>query len=474
MQVKKRDGKHIVEYDEKKISRAISLAAKKVKVSISEDDMKVLVQDVTATISASVKKTKITNDEGKEEIKEEPIQIKPIQEAIEKALVSHSYFDVATEFHNYRIERDNARFIQMDIVQEMQEKLSASNVQNQNANVDENSFGGRKGEADSALMKKLALDYMITPKFAKNHRNETGYIHDLDSYRVGMHNCLSVPIDDLCANSTSVKSIKDIRAAKSIMSFCQQVLVHIQSQSLMQFGGVSVTHLDWSAVPYIRCTFWKSYKEYLRSQDIFTGSKSKMPVSKEERESVAITDKRYKENKQVYKLALEHTKAETLQATEGLIHNLGTLMSRSGNQLPFSSINYGTCTLEEGRIFINALLDTWEAGIGEFGLTPIFPCGIFQYKKGVNDAPGTPNYDLLMRSLKVLTKRDYPNYANCDWSVQHKAFIKSQHIKEEALKSMTMEDLNILSTLPKETLYQLGFEIEDDGKDELTIVGVDE
>lgn len=110
------------------------------------------------------------------------------------------------------------------------------------------------------------------------------------------------------------------------------------------------------------------------------------------------------------------TKKEIHQAVEGLYHNLNTLQSRSGNQLPFTSINYGTCTLEEGRMITEALLNVSIEGLGKFGITSIFPCGIFQYMKGVNDKEGTPNYDLYKLALKSTSQRLYPNYANIDWS----------------------------------------------------------
>ena len=110
------------------------------------------------------------------------------------------------------------------------------------------------------------------------------------------------------------------------------------------------------------------------------------------------------------------TEKETRQAVEGMYHNLNTLQSRSGNQLPFTSINYGTCTLPEGRMIIKALLEGSIKGVGKLHKTAIFPCGIFQYMKGVNDKPGTPNYDLYRLALESTAKRLYPNYANVDWS----------------------------------------------------------
>lgn len=443
MQVKKRDGQ-IEDFEITKVEKAILKAARKVKEQLTDDILDKLKSYVLKKVSKL----------------EEPIEILDIQKATEEALMKYNLFEVATEFHDYRQERDRVRFEKFTIIQEMEEKLSASNVQNQNANVDEHSFGGRKGEASSSMLKKLALDYMISPKFAKNHKNFVGYIHDLDSYRVGEHNCLSVPIDDLCDRPVTVKNPKDIRASQGIASFGEQVLVHIQSQSLMQFGGVSVTHLDWSSVPYMRASFWKRYQSAIEAYKAFTGETIENPVAKEDRKEVSITDKRYKANKKIWDIAYKELVKESDQAAEALIHNLGTLMSRSGNQLPFSSINYGTCTLEEGRVFSKSLLKTWDRGIGELGLTPIFPCGIFQYKKGVNDKPGTPNYDLKKEAIRVLVKRDYPNFANCDWSVQHKAFEQSQAIKKKVLTNLDKETFEKVGKLPIKIQERLGFTVD--------------
>ena len=138
---------------------------------------------------------------------------------------------------------------------------------------------------------------------------------------------------------------------------------------------------------------------------------------KEKIKKIPIDSEKYKKFKKVYEYALKMTERETYQAVEGLFHNLNTLQSRSGNQLPFSSINYGTCTEIGGRMVTKAILDVSINGLGKHGITSIFPCQIFQYMKGVNDAPGTPNYDLFRLALKSTAQRIYPNYCNVDWSV---------------------------------------------------------
>lgn len=231
----------------------------------------------------------------------------------------------------------------------------------------------------------------------------------MDSYAVGMHNCLSIPFDDLLKNGFNTRQT-DVRPANSINTAMQLVAVIFQLQSLQQFGGVSATHLDWTMVPYVRKSFYKHFKngaKYIEHVKFSTD---------EINDSLSIEDEKYKVSGNVYTYALEQTKKELKQAVEGMYHNLNTLQSRSGNQLPFTSINYGTCTLPEGRMVIEALLNGSIEGVGKFHKTPIFPCGIFQMMKGVNRAEGDPNYDLFKLALKSTSQRLYPNYANCDWS----------------------------------------------------------
>ena len=233
------------------------------------------------------------------------------------------------------------------------------------------------------------------------------YKTDLDSYAVGMHNCLSIPYDKLLENGFNTKQA-DVRGANSINTAFQLVAVIFQLQSLQQFGGVSSTHLDWTMVPYVRKSFFKHFSDI-----IFYESNITLP--KEEYNNLSIDDEKYLSyGRKQYDFALYLTKRELNQAVEGFYHNLNTLQSRSGNQLPFTSINYGTCTLEEGRMVIEALLNGSINGVGKFHITPIFPCGIFQLKKGVNRFPGDKNYDLFKLALKSTALRLYPNYVNVD------------------------------------------------------------
>ena len=318
---------------------------------------------------------------------------------------------VAREYITYREKRNIQRTRNSDLRKRVMEKLTASNVQNQNANVDEYSFGGRVGEASDEQARDIALNDIISPMARENHINNRIYIHDLNSYAVGMHNCLSIPFDHLLAEGFNTRQT-DIRPANSINTACQLTAVLFQIQSLQQFGGCSATHYDWTMVPYVRKSFRKHYIEGLQyiedinNEELF----NHIPTD------ASIEDKEYKFYLKAYKYAMDMTTKELKQAIEGLYHNLNSLQSRSGNQLPFSSINYGTCTLPEGRMVIKALLEGSLKGIGKLHRTSIFPCGIFQVGEGINKRPGDPNYDLFKLALKSTAKRLYPNYANIDWS----------------------------------------------------------
>ena len=344
-----------------------------------------------------------------EKAEEKELGIEEIQDLVERGLMSTRRKDVARAYIVYRENRTRERNKNNKLIREVGEKLKARNVQNQNANVDEVSFGGRRGEAANAVLKQYALDYLIGAKHRRNHLENRVYIHDLDSYALGMHNCLSIPFDDLLANGFTVRNGINVRPAGSVSTAFQLIAVIMQIQSLQQFGGVSSTHLDWTLVPYVRKTFFKNYKFYI--EEI-----AEQELDHSFADYLSIDESDYKVyNKKAYIYALKMTEREVRQGAESLFHNLNTLQSRSGNQLPFSSINFGTCTLTEGRMVSYALLLACLDGIGKFHTTSIFPCVIFQMKKGCN-YPGNPNYDLFQLALKCTAKRDYPNYANCDWS----------------------------------------------------------
>ena len=271
--------------------------------------------------------------------------------------------DVAKAYVTYRHERDIIRTRNSTLRKRVMEKLTAANVQNQNANVDEHSFGGRMGEANSVQARDIALNDIVSPMSRDNHLNNMIYIHDLDSYVVGMHNCLSVPFDKLLKYGFNTRQT-DVRPAQSVNTAFQLLAVIFQLQSLQQFGGVSATHLDWTMVPYVRKSFYKHYCDGLHYiESAKSNFEIKLDLNKEEAQNFSIQNKKVYNHPMAYTYAMDMTTKEIYQAVEGLYHNLNTLQSRSGNQLPFTSINYGTCTLPEGRLVIKALLDISIKGI---------------------------------------------------------------------------------------------------------------
>lgn len=397
MIVTKRDGRK-VEFDKTKIENAILKAHKSIYHGENFED----IQDFAAKVAFDIESSNSASE----------LSVEDIQDMVERKLMASRFKTTARAYVNYRFLHEMARNQYQELMQAVSEKLTANNIQNQNANVDEASFGGRIGEASNVVTRRYALEYLVSPMAKDNHENNEVYIHDLNAYAVGSHNCLSIPFDDLLANGFNTRQT-DVRPAQSINTAFQLVAVIFQLQSLQQFGGVSATHLDWTMVPYVRKSFYKHFKD---------GVKYCLRDEWDEHWDSDFNDSRpidwdeYKNYPEAYEYALDMTTKEIYQAVEGMYHNLNTLQSRSGNQLPFTSINYGTCTLPEGRMVTKALLDVSIKGIGKLHRTSIFPCGIFQCMKGVNRKPEDPNYDLFQLALKSTSLRLYPNYANVDWS----------------------------------------------------------
>ena len=416
LQVKKRNG-ILVPFDKQRIVNAINKAFIEVDGTLYEEDT---ANDIADEIKYSVKTT------------DKIISVEEIQDMVEDFLMRSERKDVAKTYIRYRYKREVARSGRDDFIKAFSEKINGTAIENQNANVDEMSFGGRVGAGSDLQMKRYALDYCVSDMARRNHEDNEIYIHDLSAYAVGMHNCLSIPFDDLLAKGFNTRQT-DVRPAGSVNTAFQLVAVIFQLQSLQQFGGVSATHLDWTMVPYVRKSFYKHYKDGMKyivlkptNTNIIWNLNDYLEDSDKYNriEDIPITDYSAYPNMpddmgnfdEVYDYAMDMTIKEVHQAVEGMYHNLNTLQSRSGNQLPFTSINYGTCTLPEGRMVTKALLDVSIEGLGKLHKTSIFPCGIFQCMKGVNQKPGDPNYDLFRLALRSTATRLYPNYANVDWS----------------------------------------------------------
>lgn len=217
--IKKRDGQQVL-FDKDKIIVAINKAFIEVDHALASSETASKIAHEIFYIA---------------EKHEELLTVEEIQDLVEDRLMESGRKDVARAYIRYRYKKEVARNQTDDFLEAVKEKLNASNVQNQNANVDERSFGGRTGEATSVITRKLALDYLVSPMARANHLNNEIYIHDLDSYYVGSHNCLSVPFDDLLAKGFNTRQT-DVRPAGSINTAFQLVAVIFQLQSLQQFG----------------------------------------------------------------------------------------------------------------------------------------------------------------------------------------------------------------------------------------------
>lgn len=422
--VTKRDGKK-VPYDREKIRNAV----KKAFTEIYDDDVEE--EWVSEKVDKVTKKVNFIIQDGLRSTHRTNARIEGIQDIVESVLMDEDKA-VAKAYITYRYKQKLARDRYKDLMEAVENKLSARDIKNQNANVDEASFGGRIGETASLVMKRYALDYIMSDMARNNHLNNEIYIHDLDHYAVGSHNCLSIPFDDLLAKGFNTRQT-DVRPAQSVSTAFQLVAVIFQLQSLQQFGGVSATHLDWTMVPYVRKSFYKHFKDgayYMSTPRFYEWfNTQEYNYLKDAPNEADVSIDKFKEYitdhcnlepqdnlELIYNYAMDMTEREIYQAVEGMYHNLNTLQSRSGNQLPFTSINYGTCTLPEGRLITKALLEMSIKGVGKVHKTSIFPCGIFQMKKGINRKPGEPNYDLYRLALRSTAQRLYPNYANVDWS----------------------------------------------------------
>ena len=315
--VVKRDGSEAL-YNSEKIVNAVSKAIKEIEGNL---DRKYLAENIAKSVDSYMEAHNV-----------ECIAVEEIQDLVENALIyGGDHPEIARAYIRYRYKRELARNNYKELMDTIGEKLSAANVQNQNANVDEYSFGGRMGEMNSAVARKYALDYIVSPMARENHLGNMIYIHDLDAYAVGSHNCLTIPFDKLLAEGFNTRQT-DVRPANSVNTAFQLVAVIFQLQSLQQFGGVSASHIDWTMVPYVRKSFIKHYKDGLKYLE---GDIRDLSAYDKCCKDYSITNKLFQKTESAYRYALEMTEREVYQAVEAMYHNLNTLQSRSGNQLKY-------------------------------------------------------------------------------------------------------------------------------------------
>ena len=265
-----------------------------------------------------------------------------------------------------------------------------SDLKRDNANINGDSPMGAMLQYGANTAKEYNLEYLIKPTIAELHRDGWIHIHDLDFY-AWTTTCTQIELRKLFKNGFNTGH-GHLRAPKSIGSYAALAAIAIQSNQNDQHGGQSVVDFDYAMAEGVRYTYQKYLKEGYEICERLNDLKDK----------AWILD-----------YAMEKTTRDTYQAMEGFIHNLNTMHSRAGAQVPFSSINYGTDTSWEGRLAIEQLLLATEAGLGH-GETPIFPIQIFRVKEGVNYNPDDPNYDLFKLAMKVSAKRLFPNFAFID------------------------------------------------------------
>lgn len=393
LKVVKRNG-DIVNFDRLKIERAILGAMEDLgEAHINESLAKRIARDLEKEYEAC----KILA----------PIPINDIENRVEEKLMGSHCKDVARQYIRYRYQKKVDRDKYNQIKNKLKSIMKADDVQNSNANVDEYSFGGKKFEGAGVVFKDLALTDFISKDIAKAHNENRIYIHDLDNYVSGMHNCSFIDMAKILRDGFETRN-GGVRSPNSISTAMQLVAVIFQCQSQVQFGGVASAHIDYDLAPYVKKSFVKHFKDGLHWFEGCDNTQIK---------EIEMSNKRLADNHhKAYQYAMEMTEKECKQAAQALYHNLNTLQSRPGSQLPFSSINFGRDTSPEGRLVSKSLLEASIDGIGKYHRTSIFPIAIFQHKKGVNAYPGDPNYDLKQLALKSLAKRIYPNFVNCDYS----------------------------------------------------------
>lgn len=397
MHVIKRDGTRVL-FDPNKIVRAINKAMVSAYGSVYESDTAEEIADLIGSRGADM-------------------TVEQIQDLVEGYLMKSEYPEVAKSYIIYRDQRSKERTRRSKLIKAVMKRTEATAVENSNANVDEKSFSGREKEASADVQKVIALDYTLSHEVSQAHKDMLLYQHDLEKTNIGEHNCLFVDFEKVF-NEGFVTRNGDIRPPATLSSACQQTAVIFQCQSQVQFGGVGTVHLDYDLAPFVKKSFRKHVRNYLTDVEGHTIDNAEILMK--QYGDISITNKDFqKEHSDIYNFAIRQLEREGTQSAEAMFHNLNTLESRAGSQVPFTSINFGRDTSEEGRFVTRKMLDASMSGIGKHHLTPIFPISIFQYKAGCNANPGDPNYDLKQMAITSLSKRIYPNFVNCDYSQAH-------------------------------------------------------
>ena len=445
IEVVKRNGRK-VEYDGAKIAMAI----KKGFDSVSIDEEKKYTEKDIQKVYQAVEKKII-----KEYLPIGKIKIENIQDLIEETLKKYNYIDVFESFSEYRQKRAVARIAFRDdkVQAKLQKKIEGlvlkssfeEDSKRENANIDGDSAMGTMLQFVSTISRVFTETYLMKKKFAEAHDAGDIHIHDMDFEAMGTTTCTQIDLNKLFKNGFSTGH-GHLREPKDIMSYTALAAIAIQSNQNDQHGGQSIPAFDFYMAPGVLKTFKRQFKQSVYELLDFSGFINFINMDKIEKEidrlnsidiDISLFEPIYKESPEVkriftkaYDTACKKTDRATYQAMEAFVHNLNTMHSRAGAQVPFSSVNFGTDTSPEGRLVIKNYLLSVEAGLGK-NETPIFPISIFKVKEGVNYNPGEPNYDLFKLACRVSAKRLFPNFSFMDSSF-NKPFYKGDYNTEVA------------------------------------------
>ncbi|MGN1357751.1 MAG: anaerobic ribonucleoside triphosphate reductase [Bacilli bacterium] len=445
LKVVKRNGKK-VDFDGTKIA----LAIKKGFDSITRDDEPVYSsKDVQKVYQTVIKRIQ------KDYKDEEKIKIEDIQDLIEESLKKCGYEDVFKSFSEYRDRRAQSRLLFADekkihkFLKSLEglglKSAAEEDAKRENANIDGNSAMGTMLQYGSTVSKEFAKAYLMKKKFADAHDNGDIHIHDMDFLAMGTTTCTQIDLNKLFKNGFSTGH-GYLREPQDIMSYSALAAIAIQSNQNDQHGGQAIPAFDYYLAPGVLKTFKKQYKAAIEELLDYSGFDTFINMNKvndkiDKLDSIefdlSYMDECAKDSDEVkkifskaYDIAYKKTDKRTYQAMEAFVHNLNTMHSRAGAQVPFSSINFGTDTSPEGRMVMKNYLHSVDAGLGK-NETPIFPISIFKVKEGVNYNKEDPNYDLFRLSCEVSAKRLFPNFSFMDSSF-NKPYFKGDYNTEVA------------------------------------------
>ncbi|MDD2627981.1 MAG: anaerobic ribonucleoside triphosphate reductase [Clostridia bacterium] len=428
--VVKRDGKK-VDFNGAKIALAIKKGFDSVKGEEDEVE-KYNEKDVHIVYQSVIDRLELYSKE------KEKIKIEDIQDIIEEELKNKGYQEIYEAFSNYRERRTQSRKLFFD--EKKQHKflkaleglgLKSSHEEDskrENANVDGDTAMGTMLQYGSTVSKEFAKSYLLKRKFTEAHESGEIHIHDMDFLPMGTTTCCQIDLAKLFKNGFSTGH-GHLRTPKDIMSYSALAAIAIQSNQNDQHGGQSIPAFDYYMAPGVLATYKKQLKQTIYDYLDYTDFKYYINMERIAKEinkinsieiDIEIFETYYKESEELKRLfrksiekAHQKTNRITYQAMEAFIHNLNTMHSRAGAQVPFSSINFGTDTSAEGRMVIENYLKATSAGLGK-NETPIFPISIFKVKEGINYNQEDKNYDLFKLACEVSAKRLFPNFSFLD------------------------------------------------------------